>query len=47
MRPAAILAGLITIVTLAPGSARAELGAAGTRLSVAGGAPRFYMTYAT
>ena len=45
MRPAAILAGFISIVTFAPGAARAELGAAGTRLSVAGGAPRFYMTY--
>ena len=45
MRRAAILASAVTLSVLAVVPARAQLGASGTRLSVAGSPPRFYMTY--
>lgn len=45
MRRAATLLGLTTLVSVSALPARADLGATGTRLSVAAGAPRFYMTY--
>ena len=45
MRRAAILATSISLLLAAAAPAFAQLDAAGTRLSVAGGAPRFYMTY--
>lgn len=45
MRRAATLSCLAILVSLGALPARAELGATGTRLSVASSAPRFYMTY--
>lgn len=45
MHRTATLLTLSTLVFLAASPARAELGAAGTRVSVAEGAPRFCMTY--
>ena len=45
MRRGAALASVLTIVSVCAAPARAEVGASGTRLSVAGGTARFYMTY--
>lgn len=45
MRRAATLSCLAILVSLGALPARAELGATGTRLSIASGTPRFYMTY--
>jgi len=45
MSRAVTLATSLSLIALGAVPAHAELGASGTRLSVAGGAPRMYMTY--
>jgi hypothetical protein len=45
MRNLAILAAALSLLALFTPRAEADLGATGTRMAIAGGAARFYMTY--